>query len=145
MDAVDEETSILVLGRHVLPIEHEDDVVLVRRKARSIAQARGFDAFAVVAITTATSEIARNVWRHAGRGSAVIEEISVRSRIGIRLEFTDQGPGIEDLNRVLAGGYSTVRTLGLGVSGSRRLVDEFTMESAVGKGTVVRMVKWSRY
>lgn len=141
----DELEPASVVSRQELPIDTEDDVVVVRRKVRSLAQARGFDAFAVAAITTATSEIARNVWRHAGRGYAVVEEVALGGRIGLRLEFRDEGPGIPDIDRVLAGGFSTARSLGLGVSGSRRLVDEFALESVVGRGTFVRMVKWARF
>jgi len=126
-------------------IESEDDVVLVRRKVRELAQARGFDSFACAAITTATSELTRNVWVHARRGEARIEELAEGDRIGIRARFTDEGPGIADLERVLAGGYSTSKSMGLGLSGSRRLVDEFSIDSVQGKGTVVTFVKWKRF
>ncbi len=137
--------DVEVLRRHELPIESEDDVVLVRRKVKQLAQARGFDAFASAAITTATSEITRNVWVHAGRGRAFIEEITDGSRHGLRIEFRDEGPGIPDLARVMAGGYSTARSMGLGLSGSKRLVDEFDIETAPGHGTTVRIVKWTRF
>jgi serine/threonine-protein kinase RsbT len=134
-----------VLRRHELPIESEDDVVLVRRKVKQLAQAHGFDAFASAAVTTATSEITRNVWVHAGRGRAVIEEISDGARQGLRIEFRDEGPGIADVERALAGGYSTARSMGLGLSGSKRLVDEFEIASEAGRGTTVRMTKWTRF
>jgi serine/threonine-protein kinase RsbT len=137
--------AVEVLRRHEMPIETEDDVVLVRRKVKQIAQARGFDAFASAAITTATSEITRNVWVHAGRGSAVIEEITDGVHQGVRIEFRDEGPGIADLDRALAGGFSTARSMGLGLSGSKRLVDEFEIDSAPGRGTTVRMTKWTRF
>ena len=137
--------DVQVLGRHELPIDTEDDVVIVRRKVKTLAQSRGFDAFASAAITTATSEISRNVWVHAGKGRATIEEITDGVRMGLCIEFRDEGPGIADIDRVLAGGYSTARSLGLGVSGSRRLVDEFAIESTPGQGTRVRMVKWTRF
>jgi len=134
-----------VLSRFEMPIRSEDDVVLVRRKVRDLAKARGFDAFALTALTTATSEISRNVWVHAKGGGAVVEELSDGGRFGMRLEFTDDGPGIPDIARVMVGGFSTARSLGLGVSGSRRLVDEFDLQSTPGKGTRVCMVKWTRY
>jgi serine/threonine-protein kinase RsbT len=134
-----------VLRRHEMPIESEDDVVLVRRKVKQLAQQRGFDAFATAGLTTAASEITRNVWVHAKRGTAVIEELTDGLRHGIRLEFRDEGPGISDVRRVLAGGYSTARSLGLGLSGSRRLVDELEVDTELGRGTTVRMVKWTRY
>lgn len=133
------------MSREALPITREDDVVLVRRKVRALAQARGFDTFATAAITTATSELTRNAWVHGGGGEAVLEELSDGARVGIRVTFRDSGPGIADIDRVLAGGYSTARSMGLGVSGSRRLVDEFTIESQPGKGTVVAFVKWKLF
>ena len=126
-------------------IRSENDVALVRRRVKEVAQELGFDAFATAAITTAASELARNVWTHARGGESTVERVRDGGRRGVRLVFRDQGPGIADLQRVLAGGYSTARSLGLGVSGTRRLVDEFHIESAPGKGTLVRVVKWSRY
>src|SRR5689334_7260052 len=118
-----------LLSHLEMPIESEDDVVLVRREVRSLAERRGFDAFAIAAVTTATSELARNAWVHAKSGKAIIEEIENAGRIGIKLRVEDQGPGIVDVERVLAGGYSTANSLGLGVSGTKRLVDEFDLES----------------
>ncbi len=82
---------------------------------------------------------------HAGKGVAYVEEVSDSSRIGIRLTFKDEGPGIPDIDRVLAGGFSTARSMGLGVSGSRRLVDHFDLASTVGKGTTISVVKWKRF
>lgn len=128
-----------------MKIDCEDDVVLVRRRARELAQKRGFDPFATAAVTTATSELTRNVIMHAGHGAAVIEEVEDGRRVGLRLTFRDQGPGIPDINRVMVGGYSTSRSLGLGLSGSRRLVDEFKIESEIGRGTCICITKWARF
>ncbi len=125
-------------------IESEDQIVLTRRKVRVLAEKLDFDPFAIAAITTATSELSRNVWVHAGGGVAQVEHVVKGPQQGIRVEFRDEGPGIADLDRVLAGGHSTARTLGLGVSGSRRLVDEFSIETTVGGGTSVTVVKWKR-
>ncbi len=125
-----------------MKIETEDDVILVRRAVRELAQASGFDVFASAALTTATSELTRNVWVHAGKGVAIIEEISNGNRQGVRVTFRDEGPGIANVERVLAGGFSTARSMGLGLSGSRRLVDEFNLRSALGLGTTVEIVKW---
>ncbi len=136
---------ISVLARQEMPISSEDDTILVRRRVRDIAEARKFDSFATAAITTATSELARNVLVHAGKGLAVIEELMNDTRNGIRITFQDDGPGIPDVPRVLAGGFSTARSMGLGVSGSKRLVDEFTIDTAPGEGTKVSIVKWKRY
>jgi serine/threonine-protein kinase RsbT len=134
-----------VLTRQELPITREDDVSIVRRAVRQLAQARHFDAFASAAITTATSELTRNVWVHAGAGRAILSELSEGNRIGIRVEFQDEGPGIPDLERVLKGGYSTARSLGLGLSGSKRLVDDFQLESKPGCGTKVVITKWKPF
>ena len=134
-----------ILSTEQLPIVREDDVVLVRRRARGLAQERGFDAFAVAAITTAASELARNVWKHANGGHAVIEVVADGERAGLRLRFEDEGPGIVNLDRALAGGYSTAKSLGLGLSGSRRLVDEFEIQSRPGDGTTVTVTKWARF
>jgi serine/threonine-protein kinase RsbT len=128
-----------------MKIACEDDVVLVRRAARELAHARGFDPFATAAVTTAASELARNAWTHAGGGTAVIEEIRDGERVGLRMCFTDTGPGIADLDRALAGGNSTVRSLGLGLAGSRRLVDDFDIQTKVGNGTIVAVIKWARF
>jgi serine/threonine-protein kinase RsbT len=133
-----------VLSREQMPIATEDDVVLVRTKARALAERLGFDPFATAAIVTACSELARNVFRHAQRGTAGFAVLDQRGRIGIELLFDDTGPGIADLPRAMAGGNSTVRTLGLGLAGSKRLADDFAIESVVGQGTHVRFVKWKR-
>lgn len=137
--------SASVIEQFEMKIDTEDDIILVRRKVRDLAQACKFNAFAASAITTAASELARNVWVHAGRGKATIERLLDEIRPGIRLEFKDDGPGIPDIPRVLAGGYSTARSMGLGLSGSRRLVDEFAIESVPGHGTKVMLVKWAPF
>jgi serine/threonine-protein kinase RsbT len=128
-----------------MAIRSEGDIAIVRRRVRELAQELGFDAFATAAITTAASELARNVWTHARGGEATVGLAADGGRRGVRLEFRDRGPGIPDIPRVMAGGYSTARSLGLGLSGSRRLVDDFHIESAPGQGTLVRVTKWARY
>lgn len=132
------------LSSETLPIASEDDVVLARRRVRELAQRRGFDAFAQAAITTATSEIARNVLVHGGGGSATLEELEGGGRAGVRVTCKDRGPGIIDLERALRGGFSAVGTLGLGLSGAKRLVDGFDVQTAAGAGTTVVMTKWAR-
>jgi len=133
---------IEALTRREMKIASEDDVALVRRAVRALAESRRFDVFASAAITTATSELTRNVLVHARGGVALLEEVSDDDRVGIRVTFRDEGPGIENIERVLAGGYSTAKSMGLGLSGSRRLVDEFHLESAAGRGTCIQIVKW---
>jgi serine/threonine-protein kinase RsbT len=135
----------MVVDQIELPILTEYDVVTVRRRVKSYALEHGLDPFATAAVTTAASELARNVLVHGGGGSATVSAVSDGRRAGVRLEVRDQGPGIIDLERALAGGYSTARSLGLGLSGSKRLVDDFNIASAPGRGTVVQVVKWARY
>ena len=136
---------IQVAATHRLSINCEGDIIAVRRRVRDIAELRKFDTFATAAITTASSELARNALVHGGKGVALIEEVTDGDRMGIRIVFEDEGPGIEDIPRVLAGGYTTARSMGLGLSGSKRLVDEFALESAPGSGTKVTVTKWRRF
>ena len=135
-----------LLGTHSLDIASEQDVVVVRRRVRDLAERHGFDVFATAAITTATSEITRNTWSHGGGGRAIIQEVERDGSCrGLRIRFEDEGPGIADIDRAMMGGFSTRRSLGLGLSGSRRLVDEFVIDSETGKGTTVVIAKWARY
>jgi serine/threonine-protein kinase RsbT len=138
--------DVEVLSREELPIRNEDDIVLVRRRVRAIASEQKLDSFATAAVTTATSELTRNAWVHGGGGEAVIEQVrGDDGRVGMRVVFRDRGPGIADIARVLRGGFSTARSMGLGLSGSRRLVDELVIESQVGHGTMVMFVKWKPF
>jgi serine/threonine-protein kinase RsbT len=139
--------ELRVLSRHELPVRRESDIVEVRRKARACAQYRGFDAFATTALTTATSELTRNAFIHGGGGDAILEELTDGVRFGVRVTLRDAGPGIApaDLERVLKGGFSTARSLGLGVSGTRRLVDAFEIDTAPGRGTTIVITKWTRF
>jgi serine/threonine-protein kinase RsbT len=136
---------IQVAATHELRIECEDDIILVRRRVRDSAELRKFDSVATAAITTAASELARNALVHGGKGMACIDEVSDGHRLGIRIVFEDKGPGITDIPRVLAGGYTTARSMGLGLSGSKRLVDEFELQSTPGSGTKVTVTKWKRF
>ncbi len=137
--------SIRLLSSREMPITCEDDIVLVRRCVRSLGQERGFDAFAVAAITTAASELARNTLTHGKGGKATLEVLIDGTRAGVRMHFVDGGPGIRELDRALAGGYSTGNSLGLGLSGSKRLVDEFKIETRADDGTTVTVTKWARF
>jgi serine/threonine-protein kinase RsbT len=134
-----------VLSQQQLKIETEDDISVARRRLKDLAATRKFDSFAIAALTTVASELGRNIWVHAGKGVVTIEEIADGPRFGLRAEFKDTGPGIPDIERALSGGFSTARSLGLGLSGSRRLVDEFSLSSVVGQGTVVTITKWKRF
>jgi serine/threonine-protein kinase RsbT len=125
-------------------IDKEADIVAVRQRVRELAKENRFDQFAVAALTTAASELSRNVWVHAQKGIARITVLRSANRVGLQLEFVDHGPGIADLNRALAGGFSTAKSLGLGLSGTKRLVDEFHIDTAPGQGTKIVIRKWKR-
>ena len=116
----------------------------VRQRAREIAKEYRFDQFAVAALTTAASELSRNVWVHAPKGISVIRVLRNGNKVGVELEFVDDGPGIADLKRALAGGFSTSHSLGLGLSGTKRLVDEFSIDTEPGRGTKIVIRKWKK-
>ena len=128
-----------------LPIRSGDDVVRVRQQVRVVAATSGLSLVDQTKVVTAASELARNALVHGGGGTARIEEVtSDQGRRGIRVGFTDEGPGIADLDLALTDGWSSGDGLGLGLSGARRLVDEFELTSKPGHGTTVVVVKWSR-
>jgi serine/threonine-protein kinase RsbT len=136
--------SHTIAAQWEIPIDKEADIVAVRQRVRELAIQYGFDQFAVAAITTAASELSRNVWVHAQKGISRISVLVNGRKVGLELEFVDQGPGIADLNRALAGGFSTANSLGLGLSGTRRLVDEFDIQTEAGRGTRIAIRKWKR-
>ncbi len=133
--------------RH-LPIAGERDIVLARQVARSWAQELGFGAIDASRIATAVSELTRNVVRYAtgGRGEVTIREVdSPEGRKGLEIEVSDEGPGIEDIELVLREGYTTGQGMGLGLPGTRRLMDETHIDSALGRGTTVTVRKWKAW
>lgn len=138
------ETKYTVTSTWEIRIDKEADIVEVRQRVRELAKEHRFDQFAVAALTTAASELSRNVWVHAKKGTARIDVLQSGRKVGIGLEFADHGPGIADLTLALAGGYSTAKSLGLGLSGTRRLVDEFEIETEVGRGTKIVIRKWKK-
>jgi serine/threonine-protein kinase RsbT len=125
-------------------IDKEADIVAVRQRVRELLKEYRFDQFEVAALTTAASELSRNVWVHAGKGIARIDVLHSGRKVGLELEFVDHGPGIADLNRALAGGFSTSKSLGLGLSGTRRLVDDFNIDTEKGRGTKIVIRKWKK-
>ncbi|MEV5744273.1 anti-sigma regulatory factor [Microbispora rosea] len=127
-----------------LPIATNGDVVVVRQQTRNLAAEIGLSLVDQTKIVTAASELARNALVHAGGGRVLIEVLEGGRRPGLRLVFTDEGPGIPDIEQALTEGWSTAGGLGLGLSGSRRLVDEFDLVSAPGEGTRVTVTKWAR-
>ena len=128
-----------------LPIQSGDDVVRVRQFVRNAAADNGLSLVDQTKLVTAASELARNTLVHGRGGAARVEVVkSASGRVGIKLYFTDEGPGIPDIELALTDGWTTGTGLGLGLSGTRRLVDEFELTSKPGAGTSVVVVKWSR-
>ena len=124
------------------PVRSEGDVVAARQAVRGWAVEAGFSLIDQTKLVTAASELARNTLVHGGGGAMRMELLSEGGRRGIRLVFEDQGPGIPDVEQALRDGYTTGEGMGLGVGGSRRLVNEFDVATAAGEGTRVTVVKW---
>lgn len=131
------------LQREVVPLVTEADVPLVRSLVRTRATEQGFDSLALTMIVTAASELGRNTLLHGGGGTVGIEGVADGERRGLRLTFEDRGPGIADIAQAMTPGFSTKRGMGLGLSGSKRLVHEFEIESRVGEGTRVTVTRWT--
>ncbi|HET9079113.1 MAG TPA: anti-sigma regulatory factor [Trebonia sp.] len=128
-----------------IPIQSGDDVVRVRQQVRTAAAENGLSLVDQTKLVTAASELARNTLVHGGGGVARLEVVkSPGGRAGVKLQFSDEGPGIADIDLALTDGWTTGTGLGLGLSGARRLVDEFELNSKPGEGTSVMVVKWSR-
>jgi serine/threonine-protein kinase RsbT len=125
-------------------ITTDADVVRVRQTVRGIAAQAGLSLVDQTKVITAASELARNTLIHGLGGEAAIELVEEGRRRGVRICFSDHGPGIPDLDLALQDGWTSGNGLGLGLSGSRRLVDSFDIHSEVERGTTVRIVKWGR-
>jgi serine/threonine-protein kinase RsbT len=128
----------------VQEIRADDDVVRVRQLVRAMAVAARLSLVDQTKLVTAASELARNTLVYGGGGRAELQPVTNGRRNGVRVVFADEGPGIPDLERAFIDGYTTGGGLGLGLSGSRRLMDEFDVWTKVGEGTVVTAVKWER-
>ena len=126
------------------PLTSSEHVVIVRQAVRQRAVEIGFSLIDQTKIVTAASELARNTLTHGGGGRADVEIVENGARRGLRLTFVDQGPGIPDVALALKDGYSTAGGLGLGLSGARRLSNEFSIDSAPGSGTRVAIVRWKQ-
>lgn len=129
-------------NNEVFPIATSDDVVRVRQIARSRAADLKFGLVDQTKLVTATSELARNTLEHGNGGTMTVEMVENGARKGVRLTFEDHGPGIQDVELAIRDGYSTGGGLGLGLSGSKRLVNEFDIKSEVGRGTTVTITRW---
>jgi serine/threonine-protein kinase RsbT len=125
-----------------VPINSDQDIVGARQKGRALAIRLGFSAAEATLIATAISELARNIITYARKGEVKLQTIENSARRGIVVVATDEGPGIRDIHQALRDGFSTSGSLGLGLPGVRRLMDEFHISSETGRGTTVMVKKW---
>ncbi len=133
---------IITLTEDSIPIIKEQDVVLFRNRLKEYAVKIGMGLVNQTKLITAASELTRNMLKYAGGGIAMIEVVNEGVQNGVRVTFMDEGPGIEDIPRAMQDGFSTGKSLGLGLPGAKRLVSDFSIDSEVGKGTVVKILKW---
>jgi serine/threonine-protein kinase RsbT len=132
-------------SQSVIPIETDADVVTARQRAREMATELELTSTDQTLLATAISEVARNITTYAGRGEVLLSVIDgADGRPGIQVIARDQGPGIENLDLAMQDGYTTGGGLGLGLPGARRLVDDFSIETAPGQGTTVTLLMWAR-
>jgi serine/threonine-protein kinase RsbT len=135
---------VRIVSAERIPILEESDIVVARQRAGQLAKKIGMGLVDQTKIATATSELARNIIRYAKTGEVVIEEIDNDITLGLQLTFKDKGPGIADIAAAMRDGFTTSKGMGLGLSGSKRLVNEFDIESEVGVGTTIILKKWKR-
>jgi len=128
----------------VVTIQKEWDIVSARQCGRDLAKQLGFKTVDQARIATAISELARNIYLYTNQGEISFDIVENAGKQGIRINAVDTGPGIEDMNKVMEDGYSTSGGLGAGLSGTKRLMDEFDVQSEVGQGTKVKIIKWLR-
>jgi serine/threonine-protein kinase RsbT len=125
-------------------IESPADVVEARQQARALATQAGFSNCDSTLITTAVSEMTRNILEYASHGEITIALLRNESKSGVRIVASDQGPGIADIAQVMQDGYSSRKGMGIGLPGTKRLMDEFEITSKIGKGTTITMKKWTQ-
>lgn len=131
-----------VIKSDVMPLRSEQDIVLARQNVRKLTQELTFSIVDQTKFVTAASELARNTLIYGGGGELQWEVIQDGIRKGLRLTFRDEGPGIADINQAMTDGWTSGSGLGMGLSGSKRLVNEFDIESAPGRGTKVVITRW---
>jgi serine/threonine-protein kinase RsbT len=127
-----------------IPIRIDSDIVIARQQGRAMATRLGFRSSDATLVATVISEVARNIVTYAREGELLLAALQQGSRRGLLVVARDDGPGIADVQRALQDGFSTSGSLGLGLPGSKRMMDEFHISSQLGKGTTVTMKKWVR-
>lgn len=135
--------AIITLNKDSMPVLREQDVVPFRNRVKEYAVKIKMGLVNQTKLITAASELVRNMLRYATGGNVLIEVVTRGRDNGIRLTFRDDGPGIKDISLAMQDGYTTGKSLGLGLPGARRLVNEFDIKSEVGKGTKVTIIKWA--
>lgn len=133
----------LSLSKDTIEVVKEQDVVFAKNRVKEVAVRIKMGLVNQTRLITAASELLRNMMRYANGGKCIIEVVSSGRMNGIRLTFADKGPGIPDIARAMEDGFSTGKSLGLGLPGTKRLVNEFDMKSKVGEGTTVTIIKWA--
>lgn len=133
---------MVTLNKTVMTIVREVDVIPFRNRVKEFATKIGMGLVNQTKLITSASELARNMLKYANGGNVTLEVVSRGRENGIRLIFKDEGPGIADIDLAMKDGFSTTRSLGLGLPGTKRLVSDFKIESVVGKGTTVTIIKW---
>jgi serine/threonine-protein kinase RsbT len=135
-----------VTADQTIAIAGEADIVVARQNARDLAKSLGFGPVDQSRIATAVSELTRNIVRYAtaGRGSVQIRSLAAARGSGIEIIVSDEGPGIADIAQVMQEGFTSGRGLGMGLPGTKRLMDEMTIDTALGQGTVITIRKWRR-
>ncbi|MCK6259081.1 anti-sigma regulatory factor [Fictibacillus sp. KIGAM418] len=126
----------------IVNIHSEQDIVAARQHGKRLSKKLKFSTINQIRITTAVSELARNIYLYAGKGKITFESLFKQQKSGIKIIASDQGPGIKEVRRVLEDGYSTSGGLGMGLPGVKRLMDEFIIDSHDGAGTTITAVKW---
>jgi serine/threonine-protein kinase RsbT len=134
---------ILTLSKDMVVIKREQDVILFRNRVKEFATKIKMGLVNQTKLITAASELVRNMLKYAEGGDITIEVVSKGRENGIRLVFRDQGPGIGDVQLAMKDGFSTGKSLGLGLPGAKRLVNDFNISSELNKGTVVTIIKWA--
>ena len=133
-----------MISETIVPIERETDIVTARQEGRRLAAALGFSSTEQTLLATAISEVARNIVSYAGQGQIVLSSVEQAGRRGVVIVASDQGPGIADPELAMRDRYSTGNSLGVGLPGARRLVDEFELTTSLGAGTTVTLKMWLR-
>ena len=133
---------ITTTNKEEVPIIKEQDVVPLRNRVRDYGVKVGMSILNQTKLITATSELVRNLLKYGGGGRVIVEQVSNGRDNGVRVTFIDNGPGIKDVELAMKDGYSTGKSLGLGLPGTKRLVNEFNIQTEVGKGTTVMIIKW---